>query len=44
LATDPQALIQHRIYGCLAEYARACVRNRAGLRDENANSQASVLS
>jgi D-tagatose-1,6-bisphosphate aldolase subunit GatZ/KbaZ len=44
LAADPQALIQHRIYGRLAEYARACVRNRAGVRNENANSQASVLS
>jgi len=44
LARDPHALIQHRIYGRLAEYARACARNRAGARGENATSEAAVLS
>jgi len=44
LAPDPHALIQHWIYGRLAEYARACARNQAGARSQNENSQASVLS
>ena len=38
LSSDPHALIQHRIYGRLAEYARACARNQASGRGENATS------
>ncbi|GAB3346853.1 D-tagatose-bisphosphate aldolase, class II, non-catalytic subunit [Lysobacter tyrosinilyticus] len=44
LEPEPHALIQHRIAGRLAEYARACARNQAGARNENANSQAPILS
>jgi len=44
LALAPHALIQHKIFGRLAEYARACARNRAGALSENANSEAAVLS
>lgn len=41
---DPLALIRHRIEGRLAEYARACARNRAGERGENETSPAEILS
>jgi D-tagatose-1,6-bisphosphate aldolase subunit GatZ/KbaZ len=44
LARDPHALIQHRIFGRLAEYARACACNRAGAQSENVNPEAAVLS
>lgn len=44
LAPEPLALIRHRISGRLAEYARACARNRAGTRDENETTAASALS
>lgn len=44
LAPEPLALIRHRIFGRLAEYARACARNRAGTRDENETTAASALS
>ena len=32
LAPEPLALVRHKIAGRLAEYARACARNRAGAR------------
>lgn len=44
LAPEPLALIRHRIFGRLAEYARACARNRAGMHCENETSAASALS
>ena len=44
LAPDPNALIRHRIFGRLAEYARACVRNRAGARHENETPRTKLLS
>jgi len=37
LAAEPLALLRHRIYGRLAEYARACARNRAGARVHDRN-------
>ena len=43
LATEPHALIRHKVFGRLAEYARACARNRAGTR-ENETSEAAALS
>lgn len=44
LTPDPHALIQHKIFGRLAEYARACAHNRAGPRGENETSDATALS
>ncbi|TKR29514.1 D-tagatose-bisphosphate aldolase, class II, non-catalytic subunit [Luteimonas gilva] len=41
---DPLALVRHRIFGRLAEYARACAHNRAGKRGENETSSAEILS
>ncbi|HAI47640.1 MAG TPA: tagatose-bisphosphate aldolase, partial [Stenotrophomonas sp.] len=34
LAAEPLALIQHKVAERLAEYARACNRNRAGADNE----------
>lgn len=42
LAAEPLALIRHKIQGRLAEYARACARNRAGTGNET--SAANTLS
>lgn len=44
LDADPLALVRHRIALRLAEYARACARNRAGERKRNATSAPSALS
>ena len=44
LDADPLALVRHRIALRLAEYARACARNRAGGCKQNATSSPSVLS
>jgi D-tagatose-1,6-bisphosphate aldolase subunit GatZ/KbaZ len=44
LLPEPLALIRHKIFGRLAEYARACVRNRAGVRGGNEIPQATALS
>jgi D-tagatose-1,6-bisphosphate aldolase subunit GatZ/KbaZ len=44
LVADPLALIQHKVASRLAEYARACARNRAGARGENETSEAMSLS
>lgn len=41
---DPLALIRHRIFERLAEYARACARNQAGARGGNERSQVAALS
>lgn len=40
LSPDPHALLQHRIFARLAEYARACARNQAGARRESTSSDA----
>ena len=45
LACEPLALIQHKVAGRLAEYARACARNRAATRapaDSNRVAQATT--
>lgn len=42
LPAEPLALIRHKIHGRLAEYARACARNRAGTGNET--SAANTLS
>jgi D-tagatose-1,6-bisphosphate aldolase subunit GatZ/KbaZ len=42
LAAEPLALILHKVFGRLAQYARACARNRA--RPENETPQAAPLS
>ena len=44
LAAEPLALIRHKVHARLAEYARACVRNRAGAADANETSAATALS
>ncbi|MFC3549482.1 D-tagatose-bisphosphate aldolase, class II, non-catalytic subunit [Lysobacter cavernae] len=44
LAPDSHALIQHKVFGRLAEYARACARNRVGRHSENETSKAAVFS
>lgn len=44
LANDPLALIQHKVFGRLAEYARACNRNWTGAGARNETSGALSLS
>ncbi|RPE79685.1 D-tagatose-bisphosphate aldolase, class II, non-catalytic subunit [Vulcaniibacterium tengchongense] len=44
LEAEPLALVRHRIYGRLAEYARACARNRAAARTRNETSGVPALS
>ncbi|UNK47928.1 D-tagatose-bisphosphate aldolase, class II, non-catalytic subunit [Lysobacter sp. S4-A87] len=44
LAPEPDALIQHKVFGRLAEYARACARNQAGARTAFETSAAVALS
>ena len=44
LEAEPLALVRHRIALRLAEYARACARNRAGARSRNETSGATRLS
>jgi D-tagatose-1,6-bisphosphate aldolase subunit GatZ/KbaZ len=44
LSPDPPALIRHKVFARLAEYARACTHNRAGACGVNETSKAIVLS
>jgi D-tagatose-1,6-bisphosphate aldolase subunit GatZ/KbaZ len=44
LQADPLALIRHRVFERLAEYARASAHNRAQARGRNATSEALILS
>lgn len=44
LRAEPLALIQHKVAERLAEYARACARNRADVRPENETSRVTELS
>ncbi|HEY0662920.1 MAG TPA: D-tagatose-bisphosphate aldolase, class II, non-catalytic subunit [Lysobacter sp.] len=44
LLPEPLALVRHRVFARLAEYARACAHNRAVARGENEIPQAVVLS
>ncbi|MGH8026554.1 MAG: D-tagatose-bisphosphate aldolase, class II, non-catalytic subunit [Pseudoxanthomonas sp.] len=39
LSPDPLALIRHKVFGRLAEYARACSHNRAGARSQGATAE-----